>query len=506
VIPRISLRQALADPALLGGVLEGESWKPWRTLLLAAMGEELTEDERPVFKKFTGREREPGRRVEEFVGVKGRRAGGSYAGGKVVIPYLAGLCQHPSLVRGERGVLLCVAADQRQADVILDYADASFRASPVLSQLIEGRTQRELRLNNGIDIEVRAADYRRLRGLTFIAVIADEVAFWSSDFSANPDDEILNAVRPGLATTGGPLLMISSPYARRGELWRVFQRHYGAAGDPQIMVAKGSSREFNATLLQSVVDRAYERDPAAASAEYGAEFRRDIESFVAIEAVTACVSRGVYERAPQRGVVYSAFVDPSGGSADAMTLAIGHRDHARQVVVIDALREVAPPFSPEKAVEQFASLLRTYNCFKVVGDRFAGDWPVEVFGKFGVQYEQSAAPKSDLYRDDPIRVSHLAEQHRDTITKVPNTFEERGVLRDGARGRVPTRMVDSMQHDQHHAQLRARDYERPSRIITHGKGIAPFSLRRPGPRVLDSGDDGGRARATARDREAAYAA
>jgi hypothetical protein len=399
VIPRISLRQALADPALLGGVLEGESWKPWRTLLLAAMGEELTEDERPVFKKFTGREREPGRRVEEFVGVKGRRAGGSYAGGKIVIPYLAGLCQHPSLVRGERGVLLCVAADQRQADVILDYADASFRASPVLSQLIEGRTQRELRLNNGIDIEVRAADYRRLRGLTFIAVIADEVAFWSSDFSANPDDEILNAVRPGLATTGGPLFMISSPYARRGELWRVFQRHYGAAGDPQIMVAKGSSREFNATLLQSVVDRAYERDPAAASAEYGAEFRRDIESFVAIEAVTACVSRGVYERAPQRGVVYSAFVDPSGGSADAMTLAIGHRDHARQVVVIDALREVAPPFSPEKAVEQFASLLRTYNCFKVVGDRFAGDWPVEVFGKFGVQYEQSAAPKSDLYRD-----------------------------------------------------------------------------------------------------------
>jgi hypothetical protein len=46
VIRRISLRQALADPALLGGVLEGESWKPWRTLLIAAMGEDLTQDER----------------------------------------------------------------------------------------------------------------------------------------------------------------------------------------------------------------------------------------------------------------------------------------------------------------------------------------------------------------------------------------------------------------------------------------------------------------------------
>jgi hypothetical protein len=399
MIPRISLRHALADPALLGGVLDGASWTPWRTLMLAAMGEELTEDERLVFNKFTGREREPCHRVEEFVGVKGRRAGGSYAGGKVVIPYLAGLCQHPSLVRGERGVLLCVAADQRQADVILDYADASFRASPVLSQLIEGRTQRELRLNNGIDIEVRAADYRRLRGLTFIAVIADEVAFWSSDYSANPDDEILNAVRPGLATTGGPLFMISSPYARRGELWRVFQRHYGAAGDPLIMVAKGSSREFNATLPQSVVDRAYERDPAAASAEYGAEFRRDIESFISIEAVTSCVSRGIYERAPQRGIIYCAFVDPSGGSADSFALCIGHKDHGKQIVVVDRLREIKAPFSPENAAYEFARLLKSYNISRIEGDHYAGAWPLEQFRKFGIHYEPSAKPKSQLYVD-----------------------------------------------------------------------------------------------------------
>ena len=191
--------------------------------------------------------------------------------------------------------------------------------------------------------------------------------------------------------------------------------------------------QFNATLLQSVVDRAYERDPAAASAEYGAEFRRDIESFVAIEAVTACVSRGVYERAPQRGVVYSAFVDPSGGSADAMTLAIGHRDHARQAAVIDALREVTPPFSPEKAVEQFASLLRTYECSTVVGDKFAGDWPVEAFRKFGVRYEQSAAPKSDLYRD---LLASLNSQ-RDDLLDHPKIISELCALerRTSRRGR-----------------------------------------------------------------------
>ena len=113
---------------------------------------------------------------------------------------------------------------------------------------------------------MRAASFRRLRGPTYIAVIADEAAFWYSDeFSSNADTEILNAVRPGLATTGGPLIIASSPYAKRGVLWETHRRHYGPDGDPLILVAQGTSRDFNPSLPQSVVDRALERDHAAAS-------------------------------------------------------------------------------------------------------------------------------------------------------------------------------------------------------------------------------------------------
>jgi hypothetical protein len=44
--------------------------------------------------------------------------------------------------------------------------------------------------------------------------VADEIAFWQAeDGSANPDTEILRAVRPTLLTTHGPLIAISSPYA-----------------------------------------------------------------------------------------------------------------------------------------------------------------------------------------------------------------------------------------------------------------------------------------------------
>jgi hypothetical protein len=306
MIPDIPLRRAFADPNLLGGVMGGDSRQVWRTLLIAANGESLTNDERQIFKQFTGRNVEPGHPVEEFVAVKGRRAGGSSSMGALAV-YIAGCCSHPALALGERGIILIVAADQRQATVILDYVEADFRQSPILSQLVEARIQRTLRLTNNIDIEVRPADFRTVRGLTFLAIVADGLAFWmTSESSANPDFEILNALRPGLATTGGPLFLISSPYARRGELWELYRKHYGAAGDPSILVAQGSSRDFNPTLPQSLIDRAMARDPAWASAEFMAQFRTDIENFITMEALQACVSRGVGERDPRPGRNYYA--------------------------------------------------------------------------------------------------------------------------------------------------------------------------------------------------------
>jgi hypothetical protein len=73
-------------------------------------------------------------------------------------------------------------------------------------------------LKNRVDIQIRAASHRTIRGITAIAAIAEECSFWQSDESNNPDFEILHAVRPALATTGGMLFAIGSPHARRGEM------------------------------------------------------------------------------------------------------------------------------------------------------------------------------------------------------------------------------------------------------------------------------------------------
>jgi hypothetical protein len=140
-------------------------------------------------------------------------------------------------------------------------------------------------------------------------------------------------------------------------------------------------------------------DPACAAAEYLAQFRVDLEAYVRREAVEACVSAGVYERGALREFSYAAFVDPSGGSSDSMTLCIGHYEAKRETVVIDCLREVRPPFSPETVVSEFATVLKSYRLIAAAGDRYAGEWPVEQFGKYGIRYEAAAKPKSELYGD-----------------------------------------------------------------------------------------------------------
>jgi hypothetical protein len=95
------------------------------------------------------------------------------------------------------------------------------------------------------------------------------------------------------------------------------------------------------------------------------------------------------------GLAYLAH--PSGGGSDAMTLAIAHR--VGDMVILDALREIQPPFNPDAATKEFSTLLKAYGVAKVIGDRYAGEWVREPFRRHGVDYQLSEVSKSDIYRD-----------------------------------------------------------------------------------------------------------
>ena len=78
-----------------------------------------------------------------------------------------------------------------------------------------------------------------------------------------------------------------------------------------------------------------------------------------------------------------------------MTMAVAHMEGDN--VVLDCFREQRPPFSPDAVVVEFAQLLKSYRCHRVVGDRYAGEWPRERFRVHGIHYEPSNKTKSELY-------------------------------------------------------------------------------------------------------------
>lgn len=90
-----------------------------------------------------------------------------------------------------------------------------------------------------------------------------------------------------MATLGGKLVALSSPYAKRGVLWDTYKRHF--AGDSErVLVASAPSRTMNPLLPQSIIDEALRDDPEAARAEYLAEFRSGISAFLDLELIEDC--------------------------------------------------------------------------------------------------------------------------------------------------------------------------------------------------------------------------
>ena len=269
------------------------------------MAELLTDEERTIFAKLTGREREPGEPAEEVHAITGRRSGKTRAAATTAT-YLAALCDHADrLAPGERAVLPLLSATTWQAQRAFHLIRGIFAGAPSLFSLVESETVDILRLRNAVDIECPPASFRTIRGATAIAFIADEVGFWfNAEQARNPDSEILAAARPALATLGGPLICVSSPYAKRGELWNAYKRDYGPDGDPKIIVIDAPSRRMNPFLSATVVQRAYERDPQAAASEFGGQFRNDISGFLDFVLVDAAVDRGVLVRPPRAGADY----------------------------------------------------------------------------------------------------------------------------------------------------------------------------------------------------------
>ena len=125
------------------------------------------------------------------------RRGGKDSVASAVACFASGFIDYKKVLRpGERASVLCLAVDKAQASIVEKYTRAYFADVPLLRGQVKRETSDGLELTTGAELDVLASNFRNVRGRSIACVVMDEVAFWRSETTANPDTETYQALVP----------------------------------------------------------------------------------------------------------------------------------------------------------------------------------------------------------------------------------------------------------------------------------------------------------------------
>jgi hypothetical protein len=395
----MDILKAASDKNLFASYLDKRlnlsSWQHWLTCLKVIHGLPLDEFEHETVKHCTGRDPAclPKTGFDEVLILAGRRSGKSR-----IVGLLAGFeavlsGREKGLSAGEIPMVAVLSPTRNQSRIIHSYLKAALSCTPILKrELVEDRRESFV-LKNGTEVTIMTGDPRTVRGFSVTCACVDEIAFFglTEESKVRSDTELIRAIRPSLATTGGRLISVGSPYKSSGYAYKTYRRNFGN-DESTTLVWNAASTFMNPTLAQRNVDRALEEDYAAASVEYCIQpglFREDLEQIVTRELVEALVVAGRKELEPRSGTDYSAFLDMSGGRSDPAALAIGHK--VGRKVILDHISEYKAPHNPYEVVARMTETLRRYGCCdRVVSDAYSAEWAKVAFASHGVRLRRAS--------------------------------------------------------------------------------------------------------------------
>jgi hypothetical protein len=131
----MNIIQALDDPKVFGGFFRAGTWDVWRVFLAALFGLPMTDDQLATYRRFTGRSTPPTAPLHEAWLVIGRRGGKSFVLAVIAVFLACFRDWRPFLGPGEVGTVMVIAADRRQARVIMRYCLGLLQAVPMLAKL-----------------------------------------------------------------------------------------------------------------------------------------------------------------------------------------------------------------------------------------------------------------------------------------------------------------------------------------------------------------------------------
>lgn len=377
-------------------------WTPWRSFWKSVYALAMTPEELVVYQRHTKRELPPQAQVAEGWMVIGR-GGGKTRNSALHAVFRAISFDARIVDPGEDVVIPLLASDRRQARQALKYI-RGFNALPLVAPWVfRGTLKETIEYRTGATVEVTTASKKAPRGYSCPTACLDEIAWWQNDDDgANPDHEVVTAVRGSLGRIAGSMLLaLSNPYAPKGELYEAVEQYFGQADD-EVLVWNSDTLSMNPTYDRRSIARAFKRDPVVAASEFGSDgfvqFRQASSALFDLEPVVAAIITGRRELPPVPGTKYVAFLDAAEGSrsGDSMALGIAHREGSR--ALLDVVVVVEPPFKPGDVIAtRFAPALHAYACRAVRGDRHAIGFVSESLRACGITFEPSTLSKSELY-------------------------------------------------------------------------------------------------------------
>jgi hypothetical protein len=407
-----------------------------QAFLKATYGLALNSEELEIYQRATGRSEIVLAEQNETTLIAGRRSGKTSKIGATIALYEAFRDHH--LTRGDRGYVMLIAPTKNQAKIAMRFIRAYLKSSPLLRRYVARERSEEVELTNGISIACYPSSYIAVRGVSIISVVCDELAFWRhEETAANPEEEVLAALRPGMATfPTAKLIKISTPFRKEGILWREFQQR----AELDHLVWQLPSPEMNPTLQPAELEQERKLDEEKFRREFLAEFTDQIAAWVVPEVLEPCIVRDRTELPRVENAAYVVAVDPAFKGSD-FALAVLHQA-ADGPVVVDRVARWAgtkkAPLGYEYVCGEIARIVNEYGIRKVLGDQFCAAVIKQHFEKLGIHYNEftfGAHTRADIFGN----LRHLLVQRNIELLDEPVLIRQ---LRALEERRTPNGNID----------------------------------------------------------------
>ncbi len=424
ITKRIPFAQVIADDNLMG-----LAWKelsvPQQVILKAAYGlplesaeehrawailnDNVVYDDLYVPQEVTGDYPYEPEEYKTVVGLIGRRSGKSHISCFAALYEIVfgGHMQHVKVVKRKQKdgtiketrqevIVPYIAQDLPTAKANMIYIKLFAEMSPMMAKEIVNENSNVIEFRNGIKVQPEPPVLKTGRGVAIPVVILDEVGFWyKTADSANPDFEVLRAVRASMAQfPNRKRFIISSPYTEEGILWEYAKA--GTKGRKSInpvdkkkyrtslvMQASTAAMENPQLIKAGIMDTLIEEqaaDPEGYIREYGARFVTAVGGYLPRELVQSAIVKGRTEHKRKQlerdNLIpyYIAAMDPA-FRVDSWAFTIMHRDMKGKLIQ-DVLKVWTPDkknkisLDPGVIMQQISEICKEWDINTIYSDQY----------------------------------------------------------------------------------------------------------------------------------------